>query len=172
METDDLRDWQAFCNGDNAAMERLFVRLSPALFSYCLYLCGNRASSEEIVQESYLRLLAQRSNGKITSSVRSWLFVTARNLLLNLSRGHPHQSLDDLPENYLVNDRNPDANLQVSRILSRLTPEDRELLLLREHQGFSINEIAKMLNLSAENIRVRLYRLRKRIQEDERQSNG
>ncbi len=171
MESTDLQDWQAFCDGDNAAMERIFTRLNPRLFSFCLYQSGNRATSEEVVQESFLRLLAQRKNGTITRSVRSWLFITARNLLLNLSRENPHRSIEEIPEVYLVEKSKPDLSLRISGILSRLAAEDRELLLLREHQGFSISELATMLDQSPENIRVRLYRIRKSIHENERHTN-
>jgi len=170
METIDLQDWQAFCNGDNSAMERLYVRHSPALFSFCLYLCGDRTESEEIVQDSFMSLMAQRNGNKISRSVRSWLFVTARNLVYNMSRRISHQSLDSRSEDHVAINSHPDIRLTISRILSNLSCDERELLLLREHQGFSVSEIAEMLNLSKENVRIRLYRIRKRIQEKERKS--
>lgn len=168
MEIVDLQDWQAFCQGDDSAMERLYHRHSPALFSFCLYLCGDRTKSEDIVQDSFMSLMAQREGNKISRSVRSWLFATARNLVYNLSRRISHQSLDSLSEDHLATNINPDINLIIDRIISSLPPDERELLLLREHQGFSVSDIAQMLNLSKENVRIRLYRIRKRIQEKER----
>ena len=168
MEIVDLQDWQAFCHGDNSAMERLYDRHSPALFSFCLYLCGDRTKSEDIVQDSFMSLIAQRESKKISRSVRSWLFVTARNLVYNLSRRISHQSLDSLSEDHLATNSNPDTSLIIDRIFSSLPPDERELLLLREHQGFSVSDIAEMLDISKENVRIRLYRIRKRIQEKER----
>ncbi len=168
MQIIDLQDWQAFCHGDNSGMDRLYDRHSPALLSFCLYLCGDRTKSEDIVQDSFMSLMAQREGSKITRSIRSWLFVTARNLVYNLSRRISHQSLDSLSEYHLATNSNPDISLIIDRIISSLPPDDRELLLLREHQGFSISEIAEMLSLSKENVRIRLYRIRKRIQEEER----
>ena len=168
MTGDDIKHWQAFCNGDNSAMERLYAGHSRDLYSFCLYQCGDHMASEDFVQEAYLKLIAQRSANSITRSVRSWLFVTARNLMLNRSRSSRHLSLDHLPENYLVIESNPDARISVLRILASLTADERELLLLREHQGFSIREIAEILGLSDENVRVRLFRIRKRIQYNER----
>ena len=168
MEIVDLQDWQAFCQGDNSAMERLYDRHSPALFSFCLYLCGDRTKSEDIVQDSFMSLMAQRDGNKISRSVRSWLFVTARNLVYNLSRRKLHQSLDSLSEDCLAMNSNPDTSLIIDRIFSSLPLDERELLLLREHQGFSVSDIAEMLDISKENVRIRLYRIRKRIQEKER----
>ena len=168
MRNDDIQDWQAFCSGDNTAMERLYARHSPALYSFCLYQSGDRIASDDIVQESFLKLITQRAANTIIRSVRNWLLVTARNLMLNGLRGSPCQSLDHIPDRYLAVDNDHDTMLTIRRILSNLTADEREILLLREHQGYSIREIAEILCLSEENVRVRLFRIRKRIQNDER----
>jgi len=167
MENNDRTDWSAFRRGDRSGMQRLYDRHSSAVMSFCLALCGDRNESEDTVQESFLRLMREARSHRTVNSIRGWLIVTARNLILNRRRRASCRSLDQLPENYLCAPNNPEFGTTLSRVLAGLTVAERELLLLREQQGFAVAEIAGMLGLSEENVRVRLFRIRKKIKDKE-----
>ncbi|MEK7774278.1 MAG: RNA polymerase sigma factor [Candidatus Zixiibacteriota bacterium] len=167
-ENSDPQDWQAFCQGDNSAMVRLYTRHSPAIFSYCLYLSGNRTQSEDIVQEAFLKLMATGQNGRAVQSVRAWLIVTARNMVLNHATRNREVAIEGLSDAVFASQSDTELAMTVKRLLEGLNMDDRELFLLREHQGFSIREISQMLALSEENVRVRLFRIRKQMREQVR----
>jgi RNA polymerase sigma-70 factor (ECF subfamily) len=160
MNDADSQDWAAYRRGERNALHRIFVRYKDAMFTYCVYMTGDRDDAKDLVQEAFIRLIGQR-NGKPIASVRDWLFICTRNLTLNLLKRKASVSLDgSLP----VTDSAPEIRRFIETILDRLTPEERELVLLREQHGFSMSEIATMLELSPENVRIRLYRVRKKMQ--------
>jgi len=166
MDQLDIEDWKSYCQGDSSAICRIYDRNADKLYSFCLYLCGDVQLSEDVLQDSFLNLMKQRNKGKINRSIRSWLFVVARNLIYNKKK-----KLASEREYMQIVDRNsidPETRLFIMNILNKLLPHERELILLREYQRFSIGEIAQMLELSDEAVRVRLYRVRKKMQALER----
>ncbi|MBD3402211.1 sigma-70 family RNA polymerase sigma factor [candidate division GN15 bacterium] len=160
MNDADRQDWAAYSRGERNALQRIFERHKDAMFTYCVYMTGNREDAEDLVQEAFARLIGRR-NGEPIASIRDWLFICTRNLTLNhLKRKAPASLAGSIP----VTDSDPEIRRFIDTILDRLTPEERELVLLREQHGFSSSEIAAMLELSPENVRIRLYRVRKKMQ--------
>jgi RNA polymerase sigma-70 factor (ECF subfamily) len=167
MTTDDKEDWQRFCHNENGekAFERIYEQHKNRMFTYCLYVTGDSALSEDIVQETFLRLAQQREKLTIRESLADWLFICARNIALNhvAHRNRVEKPTPFLEENSPALDA--EARLFLSQILGRLSVEDRELLLMKEWQGRSVRDISQILSISEENVRVRLYRARKQMQE-------
>ena len=161
MDRLDSEDWSGFSNGDDRAIERIYQRHKDRLFSYCVYVTGDRQIGEDVVQETFLRLMQQRGRLTIKTSLRNWLFICARNLTFNLLKERGGTPDGAYPP---VEEADVEMKLFVESVLSRLSVEERELILLREQQQFSIRELAEMLELSEEAVRVRLFRIRKKMQ--------
>lgn len=159
MDESDRQDWAAYGCGEAEALDRIFRRHKDALFSYGLYMTWSREDAEDIVQETFVRLI--RCKGKRIVCLRSWLFIAARNLTLNRLRTKPSVSLKGLEG---AISEVAETRLFIERMLSKLAPEERELVLLREWQGFAVAELAEMMGLSNEAVRLRLYRVRKKMQ--------
>jgi len=161
MDQLDSEDWSEFSNGDDRAIERIYQRHKDRLFSYCVYVTGDRQIGEDVVQETFLRLMQQRGRLAIKTSLRNWLFICARNLTFNLlkERGRTTDWCYAPLEEADV-----EVKLFIESVLSQLSVEERELILLREQQQFRIAELAEMLGLSEEAVRVRLFRIRKKMQ--------
>jgi RNA polymerase sigma-70 factor (ECF subfamily) len=164
MQHPDNEDWKKFCEDDAGAFERIYRRHKDTMFTYCNYLIGDRHASEDVVQETFLKLLRQKGRLDIESSLADWLFICARNAALNLLRKRGQEigqlSLDPgLPGN--IDD---ETRHFIESVLRRLGPDERDLLLMKEQRGYSISEIGKILDISEENVRVRLFRARKRMQ--------
>ena len=160
MEQHDRQDWAAFRRGEHNALQHIFERHKDAMFTYCVYMTGNRDDAADIVQEAFAKLMQQRSAAPIRS-VRNWLFVCTRNLTLNLLKRKAPAALNgSIP----TTTENPEIRYFIEKVLDHLTPDERELILLREQHGFTPSEIAAMLDLSPENVRIRLYRVRKKMQ--------
>jgi RNA polymerase sigma-70 factor (ECF subfamily) len=157
-------DWLAYCAGDDSAMDRIYRRFKDKLFTFCLFVTHHRALSEDIVQETFTRLMVQRKGRPEIESLSGWLFVCARNQALNcLSKSSEATSptpVGEISATFI----DPDTARFINTVLSKLDPEERDLILLREHEQFSIRELAGMLELSEEAIRVRLFRIRKKMQ--------
>jgi RNA polymerase sigma-70 factor (ECF subfamily) len=161
MDQLDREDWAGFANGDRGGIARIYNRHKDTLYTFCLYVTGDRQLSEDVVQETFLTLMKNRHTLDVKSSLKGWLFICARNLTYNLLKRRPE------PPYHASNEKSAasvETQLFIENVLSRLTIDERELILLREHQQFSVRELSEMLDLSEEAVRVRLYRIRKKMQ--------
>ncbi|MGB5105767.1 MAG: RNA polymerase sigma factor [Candidatus Zixiibacteriota bacterium] len=142
----------------------IYLSSRKNLLNYCVYVLGDREAAAEVVQESFLRLMNRTPKLIDSSAGKNWLFICARNLCF--SRCRQERLKRRYAPIFQTQDAvvTPESQRFIEEVLSGLTPEERELILLREQQQFSINEIAELTESSAEAIRVRLYRIRKKMQ--------
>ncbi len=161
----DQTDWLEYVGGNDAALERIHRRHRAALMKYCAYTTGSHTRAQDVVQETFLRLMNQRGRLTIKTSLADWLFICARNLCFSLSKRERTQ--ESVVEGLTEAATAPDAETTrfIEQVLSKLSVEERDLILLREQQGYSIREIALLLSVTEETVRVRLYRVRKKMQE-------
>jgi RNA polymerase sigma factor (sigma-70 family) len=165
MDQQDRDDWQRFRHGDGISLQRIYHRHKDRLYSYCLFVTGNRELSEDIVQETFLKLAEQTQRLDNDVSIKDWLFICARNLTLNNIKKHQRRTvllskIDDFKA-----ELDMETKLFIQDVLDKLDHDERELILLREQQRYPVTEIAKMLGISEEAVRVRLYRVRKKMQQ-------
>ena len=156
-----------------AALEHL-----DALYGYALALTRDQAEAEDLVQETYLR--AVRAFGELSpdSNLKNWLFVILRNAWLNElrhARSGPRfveleteeTSANDWPDSravdpYVLYLRKLEREEIIDAIAS-LPALHREIVILRDIEGFSYQEIATMLGCPAGTVMSRLGRAREKL---------
>jgi RNA polymerase sigma-70 factor (ECF subfamily) len=164
MEFTDKQDWTAFCRGDREAMVRIYNRHKDRLYSFSLYVTGDRQTSEDLVADTFVRLMEQKNRLVLEESLKNWLFICLRNMTYNLLKRNNRNAHLGRPEITGIVDDHSELKMFIETVLERLEPDERELILLREQQGFSIPEISEIFNISEEAVRTRLYRVRKKMQ--------
>jgi|SRR5580692_7715612 RNA polymerase sigma-70 factor (ECF subfamily) len=149
------------------------------LYSYGLVLSRNRAEAEDLVQETCLRALRAMERLRPDSNVKSWLFTILRNIWLNQLRQRKtapeiaNLDSDEHVANRAVGlSRDPHAAYvsglegeQVRHAIEQLPLEFREIILLREYEELSYEEIAAMLQCPAGTVMSRLARARSKLRE-------
>ncbi len=141
-------------------MEQAYKQYKDSIFQFSLYLTGDKQLSEDIVHEVFLKFAIQKKQKQEILSVKDWLFICSRNLIYNYLKKKPIQYIPiDQSDSVTV-----EQKIFIRQILGKLEPAERELILLREQQGYPVKEIAAMLKLSEEAVRVRLFRIRKKMQ--------
>jgi RNA polymerase sigma-70 factor, ECF subfamily len=162
MEDRDRLDWRLFEEGDQTAFERIFQRHRGHLLKYCSYMTGSHAAGEDVVQETFIRLLEQKGALTIRSSLKDWLFICARNHSLNLlaKRRRTEQSPPPVAGN---DDCSGEMKWLIREILEKLNHDERDMILMREQQQYTIVEMATLLGINQEAVRVRLFRIRKKM---------
>ena len=161
-------------DGDAAAFEVLYEAFRPRLFSFLARLSGRREVAEDLLEETWLRLVTSAADLADDSCLGAWLFAVARNLHTSWRR---RQALDD----ERISDLTPswpgqapgetpfeaaarsETERRLEAALARLPLRDREVLLLIAAEGFTPSEAAAMLGLTAEVLRKRLQRARERL---------
>lgn len=148
---------------DRKLIVQIYALYKKELYIYIYSLCKSRELSEDILQETFLKALlclpAKHSN------IRAWLYTVARNLYLNHIRGEKKKT--DLEEIRNLPADNSDVAQQIiekeeSRILlealQNLSQVKREVLVLQYFSRLSQKEIAAILHLSPENVRILSFR--------------
>lgn len=178
----DARLMVAYCAGDEAALTDLYRRWADPLLRYLERMVKERATAEELMQESFLRVHRARDRYRPDSRFSTWLFHIARNLALNeldlARRRRPHLSVDVVgggdsgrPALNLVSTDPSAAQVVESRetkdrveaALERLPERQRSALWLAAVEGHSYAEIAKVLETSTQSVKALVHRARATI---------
>jgi RNA polymerase sigma-70 factor, ECF subfamily len=146
----------------------VYETLKRPLYAFCLRLAGNADDAADAVQEAFIRLLDRSADIAAAGAVKSWLYTTARNHLYNGFRRAGH--LTAIDEEKLEAEGSPyvdaervDETEYFTRILARLSVDHREVLVLREYEGYTYEEMAAMLGVPATTIKMRLFKARKTL---------
>jgi RNA polymerase sigma-70 factor, ECF subfamily len=162
--------------GDSAALETLLVRYQPHLYRFGLRMCGNVEDAGDVAQESLISMARSVRDFRGDSSVSSWLYTIARRFCIKKRRRSKfaparEESLDapgiDAAQRLADPAPSPEqtaTNRELQHVLTRaidgLEPAQREVLVLRDIEGLSAPEVAKILGVSVEAVKSRLHRAR------------
>ena len=149
------------------------------LYSYGLVLSRNRAEAEDLVQETCLRALRAMGRLRPDSNVKSWLFTILRNIWLNqLRQRKTAPGVVDLDSDQSVANQEVDSSKdphaafvsdlereQVRHAIQQLPVEFREVILLREYEELSYEEMAAMLQCPVGTVMSRLARARSKLRD-------
>ncbi|MFO0839840.1 MAG: sigma-70 family RNA polymerase sigma factor [Phycisphaerae bacterium] len=168
--------------GDGEALGELVDRYSPRVFGMVLRLTGSRDTAEELVQETFLRVVRTLEAYEHGGKFEAWLFRIAANLARDHVRRQRRRGLMsaldadgqscDFPE--AISDARqynpPDVRLEraedgarLEAALARLGDLDREILMLRHHSDLSFREIAQMLRIPLGTALARAHRALQRL---------
>lgn len=161
----DLELLRQIGRGDEHAFRALVDRESRYLYGVALALTGNTADAEDVVQETFAAVLTSKYRG--ASSVRTWLVG-----ILVRRAGMLHRSRRRFASNRTMNAAVPagetgsagaEARLDLSTMLGTLSPEHRAVIVLRELQGLTYEEMAAVLGIPRGTVESRLHRAREEL---------
>jgi RNA polymerase sigma-70 factor, ECF subfamily len=156
------------------AFHGFYAATARPLWAYLRAACGSGAVADDLLQESYLRLLTADLHYEEDGGRRAYLYRIAGNLLRDHWRRErrrptpaPLADMDGAVESGAAAPASAveagDAQLDVQRALARLGPRDRQLLWLAHVEGASHREVAHALGLAVASVRVLLFRARRRL---------
>jgi len=157
-------------DGDAAAFERLYGRHRGGVFRYVLRQVGLRSAAEEVFQEIWMNLITSRTRYRVEARFATFLYHVAHNCVIDhFRRKTPLHliSLDDDPDE-AVQVAGPEREqperavamrqsaAKLLNALALLPPEQREVLLLHEEGGLTLEEIAAVTGTGRETAKSRL----------------
>jgi RNA polymerase sigma-70 factor, ECF subfamily len=168
---DELRDLMVrYQAGDAAGVEELVQRLSPGLLGYFMSPQVSRSDAEDLLQECWMRIHRSRHTYRATEPLLPWVFAIARHTRLDGHRRRRRRAARELlvPEpreqtSHVTGrtSRGPD----VLRLLDRLPPGQREVVLLLKVSGMSLEEVARAMPSSVGAIKQKAHRAFARLRE-------
>ena len=162
--------------GDQEAWSRIVARYGPRLYAIVVRQCGDRELAEEITQATFVQLVVSIDGYREQGRFEAWLFRIAMNRLRDEMRRRKRQAkpLGTMHSDAALNlglaahrDTADDPHVQASRAeqvallksaVARLTPRDREILLLRHTAGLSFPQIAETLREPLGTVLARAHR--------------
>lgn len=171
---------QAVLDGDVNAYEALVKEYEKNVYNLALRMTGNSEDAADMAQEAFIKAYNSLTAFRGDSKFSVWLYRIVSNVCLDFLRSRSRKQTVSLstenddgeeveldiadethsPEQLLDRSLTRDA---VRRGLAAMPPDHREILLLREIQGLSYEEIADVLGLEAGTVKSRIFRARKKL---------
>jgi RNA polymerase sigma-70 factor (ECF subfamily) len=165
--------------GSNSVFGTVALEHLDALYGYALALTRDKAEADDLVQETYLRAVRAANQPAPEGNLKAWLFVIMRNAWFNIARHNQNGrrvfnfETDDQPVGVAADTTsNPHVvylrkleREQVRAAIDQLPDAYREIVVLRDLEGFSYQEIATVLNCPAGTVMSRLGRAREKLRE-------
>jgi RNA polymerase sigma-70 factor (ECF subfamily) len=148
-------------------LEALYRQHALAVFRFALGLCRNRTEAEDIVSETFARVVT-RAHKIESTTARAYLLAVARNVFLDSKRrsardARLHREMEHEPPNPTSEPEDRDRLANALKALGALPEGERAALLLRLDHGLSYEEIAATLGISVAAAKVRVHRARLRL---------
>jgi RNA polymerase sigma-70 factor (ECF subfamily) len=174
----DLWAVQATLNGNPAAFEEIVKRYTPLLYSLAYRLLGQGEEAEDAVQEILEKAFRSLPSFRISKRFFPWLYTIGLNHLRSMERRRKRRSrlkiLTTQPQRVLESVASEQGNpVRQSELkegerlaqeaLDGLRVEYREVFVLRQVQGLSVQEVAEVLQIPEGTVKTHLHRARKQI---------
>lgn len=159
---------------DHDQYAAVFNEIYPGLCRFLECLLALEGQAQEIAQEAFLRLYRRGSSGIPPDEIRFWVYRVARNLAVNelRKRNTRFRLLGVLTDALRPSSPNPEATLELAErerivllMLKDLPEHQRAALLLREQEDMTYREIARVLAVSENKVKVDIFRARKTLRE-------
>lgn len=148
---------------DQALFDRVYETYGPSLYRFCLLQMKNPADAEDVLQDVFVKRLYQAPRFKSPEHERSWLYRVA----LNLCRDQWRRSRrSELPLEAAAGVSLPLAELSLLDQVSNLPEKQRTVLHLHYYQGYSLQEIARLLGVTVPAVKMRLKRGREALRKE------
>ena len=174
---DDSQLVQATLAGDTQSFGLLVERYQDRLFNTLLRFTGSRHDASDLVQDAFIQALVKLESFRGDAQFYTWLYRIAMNLSLSQRRRkRPVASVDaakdQLGEEPIEENHGPEQSLitkeraqLVQHALLQLGDEHRQILVLREMESCSYDEIGEILDVPVGTVRSRLFRARVQLKE-------
>ena len=147
--------------------------LKDKLFRLALRITFDRAEAEDVVQDTMIRVWNKREEWTQFGSIEAYCLTVAKNLAIDRSQKKEAQNVELTPEmeeeseisgpyDQLVNNERMSI---IHRLINELPEKQRLIMQLRDIEGESYKEKAKILNLTEEQVKVNLFRARQKVKQ-------
>ena len=172
---------QRVLSGDTEAFEALVLEHQNKVYSLALRMVGNEEDARDMAQEAFIRAFNSLTGFRGDSKFSVWLYRLTSNICIDFLRSRAKKRTvsmtwtddegEDAGELEIPDERfMPEQSLErasvresVQRGLDSLSPQYREILLLREINGLSYDEISEALGIEPGTVKSRIFRARKKL---------
>jgi RNA polymerase sigma-70 factor (ECF subfamily) len=144
-------------------VKELFEQYSNDILHYSMSLLKDSDDAKDAVQDVFVRFINSQNTFKGNCSYKTWLLIITRNYCFKILNGKANRPIsidDNLLETY---DPNLDETITLDDAIKKLSREEYELIYLREYACHSYAEMAEILGITVDNVKVKLFRVREQL---------
>ena len=157
--------------GDARAFQKVFDLYKDRVYSLCRHMSGNAEDAEDLTQDVFVRAWQKLGSFRGDSQFSTWLHRLAVNVILQDRRTRGRRQakehvVEDL-ERYAIaaTPATPGTKVDLERAIAGLPAGAREVLVLRDVQGFKYREIAELTGVTLGTVKAQIHRARALVQE-------
>lgn len=147
--------------------------LKDKLFRLALRITFDRAEAEDVVQETLIRVWNKRDEWTQFGSIEAYCLTVAKNLAIDRSEKKDAQTVELTSEMEQASEASSpyeklvdkERMMLIHRLMNELPEKQRQIMQLRDIEGKSYKEIAVLLNLTEEQVKVNLFRARQKVKQ-------
>lgn len=168
INADDSDGWNAFREGDDEALMRLYRQHLTALYAYGYNLARDRSLVEDAIQDVFLYLHQHRNRVDSAQNIRAYLMQSVRHRILALLKKSPAMQTLSNADSFLVDDRQEPAWVQdeadaersrrLKNLLNQLPKRQREALYLIYFEQLSYEEAAQIMQVDVKSVYNFVYK--------------
>ena len=162
-----IDSYQRFLDGDESALAEIIASYKDGLILYLNGFVGDLVTAEELTEETFVKLVLKRPGFYRTSAFKTWLYAIARNTAIDYLRRHKRQDVpledcpnladeEELERSYIRRD----DKLLLHACMKKLKPEYRQVLWLVYFEGFSCQQIGRIMKKTTHGVETLAYRAR------------
>jgi RNA polymerase sigma-70 factor (ECF subfamily) len=158
-------------------LESFQSRVLPAknkLFRFALRFLGNEEEAKDVVQEVFIRVWNGRAQMNDVQNWEAWCMRITKNLSLDRIRAITRKQTHPIEEGYSIQQETlsphestelRESMKRISQFIAALPEKQRQVIHLRDIEGYSYNEICEILELDMNQVKVNLFRARNAVRE-------
>lgn len=169
-----------FQEGEILAFEEIVKRYKDSLMNFVFRFLGDTSEAEDIVQETFLRVFRNKKAYKKIAKFSTWIYTIAGNLAKTELRKRKKRNLYSISDigyddkDFEISDKtlSPESKTNtkmyeeiIQQEIQQLSPKFREVIILRDIQELSYEEISKIIKVPLGTVKSRVNRARLRLQE-------
>jgi RNA polymerase sigma-70 factor (ECF subfamily) len=154
----------------------LFKQINPfkdKLYRYALNILKSDVDAEDVIQEVLIKVWQRRDQFDLIDNKEAWCMTVTRNLCIDKIRAKK-QSSQDVSEYHFIADHSAPPDIQaedrenlkiVMDVLNTLPENQKEIIHLRDIEGYTYKEISDLIGISEDQVKVNLFRARQKLKE-------
>ena len=162
-----LDSYQRFLSGYESALCEIIAAYKDGLILYLNGFVGDLVTAEELAEETFVKLVLKRPHFAKSASFKTWLYTIARNTAIDYLRRNKRESVpleecphladeEDLERSYI----HQEEKLLMHKCMKQLKPEYRQVLWLSYFEGFSYQQIGRVMKKTTHGVETLAYRAR------------
>ncbi len=143
------------------------------LYRFSLKIVGNQFDAEDVLQELMIKVWKKREDFAQIENQEAWCMTVTRNLCIDKIRKRKGDT-KDISDYHTISDRSPTPDIiaedkeslsMVMKLLNELPQNQKEIIHLRDIEGYTYKEISEIIGLTEEQVKVNLFRARQKFKE-------